>query len=309
MADALLWAGRIKGLQLHMAHFTVKAPSLLPMQGRIQFTETSVNPLRPLGNVPLGESQAAPQQCAIARFMVHGKVGIQHARDYFGKRIKRPRQRQVRLNQFSFFKGKPTGAQVPISPQIQLGHQGFFRQLRIPLETLNLEPLLFIQHAIQLNRTIQAFHGLLLKLSINVGPIQRPHPGEGRALGQTAGKSSVIRQLTGITAHPSLRKPLQQCGKICRQFTAGFAELLRVQIQQRLAIKGKVGLQRRPNLQFALGKLQILQVVHCAGPVELSIAQWPGGLRVWHGHAFNLSGATKLNVPPGLLHGHGERPA
>ena len=79
LADALLWAGRIKGLQLHMAHFTVKAPSLLPMQGRIQFTETSVNPLRPLGNVPLGESQAALQQCAIARFMVHGKVGIQHA--------------------------------------------------------------------------------------------------------------------------------------------------------------------------------------------------------------------------------------
>ena len=54
LADALLGTVRIESLQMYMAHITVKAPSLRPMQGDIQFTEPTVNPLGPLGNVPSG---------------------------------------------------------------------------------------------------------------------------------------------------------------------------------------------------------------------------------------------------------------
>ena len=76
LTDTLLRTIRIKGLQFHMAHIPVKAPSLRPMQGGIQFTESTVNPLGPLGNMPLGNRHTAPQHRAIARFMVHGQVGI-----------------------------------------------------------------------------------------------------------------------------------------------------------------------------------------------------------------------------------------
>ena len=94
-----------------------------------------------------------------------------------------------------------------------------------------------------------------------------------------------------------------------RDFSAGFTELLRVQIQPGFTIKGKVRLQRCPDFQFTLGKLQSLQAPHGASPIELAITQWPRGFRVRHGHAFHLSGAAKLNVPTGLLHGHSEDPA